>query len=546
MPNSRNLVKAISAMALASALGFSLSALRIVGTGTAVATISSATVATTPSSAVAATPNQAAPNQNLSTTPSCESAPTSSINPNDLEAALIQLIAHRARLEAELGEAEQINLPSEFRGQENNELVMRAMGEEQQAFQTRKQQIASDLSKAQENIAELKDERSIAEAKKAIAERQAAMLHSQLDSVNDLLRRGLSTNAQKLAIEQNLAQYESARLDMQLLALKSQQEWMKTEQHVVDLRNQVKMADWVEFNQTKQKLAELSRQASALQSAGQRPEGPCGQEPENKRVARPQVTASNEVFSSRRNETTGPSATVVPPSPPVDRPAEPKRPYVQGRQGHDPRAPSAAPAPQVGSDAAGSGKVAEAPRIEADSTKPVRNNTKNTPPVTKETIPRLDDVVKRYPKDPNAYYRRGQVYAENGDYDHAVADFNEAIRLNPRDPEALNNRCWARAVLGQLPAAIADCSEALRLKPDYADALDSRGFANLKLGNYLQAIADFDGALKSNPRQVSSLYGRGRAKLKSGDEAGGSADIKSAKALDPNIAEEFAGYGVAQ
>jgi uncharacterized protein involved in outer membrane biogenesis/Flp pilus assembly protein TadD len=190
--------------------------------------------------------------------------------------------------------------------------------------------------------------------------------------------------------------------------------------------------------------------------------------------------------------------------------------------------------------------VAEAPRVEADSTKPVRNNTKKTSPDTKETIAKLDDVIERHPKDANAYYRRGQVYAENGDYDHAVADFNEAVRLNPRDPEALNNRCWARAVLGQLPAAITDCSEALRLKPDYADALDSRGFANLKLGNYLQAIADFDDALKSNPRQVSSLYGRGRAKLKSGDEVGGSADIKSAKALDPNIAEEFAGYGVLQ
>ena len=190
--------------------------------------------------------------------------------------------------------------------------------------------------------------------------------------------------------------------------------------------------------------------------------------------------------------------------------------------------------------------VAEPPRVEPDSTKPVRDNTKRTSPDTKEAIAKLDDVIKLHPKDANAYYRRGQVYAENGDYDHAVADFNEAVRLNPRDPEALNNRCWARAVLGLLAAAITDCSEALRLKPDYADALDSRGFANLKLGDYLQAIADFDGALKSNPRQVSSLYGRGRAKLKSGDAAGGSADIKSAKALDPNIADEFAGYGVPQ
>ena len=185
MPNSRNLVRTVSTVvALASALGFSLSALRMVSTGTAVATIPAATVAAASGSAVAATPDQ-----NVSTAvPRCEAEPPRAINPNGIEAAMIQLIAHRARLEAELGEAEQINLPQEFRGHENNELVTRAMDEEQRAFETRKQQVASELNSAQENIAALKDERNIAEAKKTIVERQAAMLHNQLDGVNDLLR----------------------------------------------------------------------------------------------------------------------------------------------------------------------------------------------------------------------------------------------------------------------------------------------------------------------------------------------------------------------
>lgn len=170
--------------------------------------------------------------------------------------------------------------------------------------------------------------------------------------------------------------------------------------------------------------------------------------------------------------------------------------------------------------------------------------SKAASPETNEAIRKLDDEIKAHPDDGNAYYRRGQVYAENADYQRAVADFNEAVRLNPSDPEALNNRCWTRAVLGQLQAAIDDCNSALRLKPNYADALDSRGLVNLKLGRYRQAIADFDATLKVNPKQVSSLYGRGWAKLKTGDTAAGNADVKLAKALDPNIADEFAGYGV--
>lgn len=163
---------------------------------------------------------------------------------------------------------------------------------------------------------------------------------------------------------------------------------------------------------------------------------------------------------------------------------------------------------------------------------------------TNEAIRKLDDEIKAHPGDGNAYYRRGQVYAENADYKRAVADFNEAVRLNPNDPEALNNRCWTRAVLGQLQAAVEDCNTALRLKPNYADALDSRGLVYLKLGRYRQAISDFDATLRVNPKQVSSLYGRGWAKLKTGDTTGGNADVKLAKALDPNIADEFAGYGV--
>ena len=34
------------------------------------------------------------------------------------------------------------------------------------------------------------------------------------------------------------------------------------------------------------------------------------------------------------------------------------------------------------------------------------------------------------------------------------------------------------------------------------------------------------------------------AKLRSGNSAGGNSDIAAAKAIQPDIAEEFAGYGV--
>src|SRR6476469_7032509 len=160
------------------------------------------------------------------------------------------------------------------------------------------------------------------------------------------------------------------------------------------------------------------------------------------------------------------------------------------------------------------------------------------------TIKSLTAKLNDNPDDAAALYRRGQVYASKGAYDLAIKDFNNSLRVNPKDVEAYNNRCWARTVIGDLQAALKDCNEALRLRPNFVDALDSRGLVNLKSGQTKNAIADFDAALKINPRLTSSLYGRGLAKKRNGSISEGDLDIANAKAMDPNIAKEFADYGV--
>jgi Tfp pilus assembly protein PilF len=177
---------------------------------------------------------------------------------------------------------------------------------------------------------------------------------------------------------------------------------------------------------------------------------------------------------------------------------------------------------------------------------PVQKNDSSTAVALADdpTIKGLTAKLADNPDDQNALYRRGQVYASKGAYDLAIKDFDGSIRLNPKDVEALNNRCWARTVTGDLQAALRDCNEALRLRPNFVDALDSRGLVNLKSGMTKNAIADFDAALKINPRLTSSLYGRGLAKKRNGAIAEGDLDIANAKAMDPNIAKEYADYGV--
>lgn len=143
-----------------------------------------------------------------------------------------------------------------------------------------------------------------------------------------------------------------------------------------------------------------------------------------------------------------------------------------------------------------------------------------------------------------AYSLRGGAFYYKGDLARAIADYDEAIRLDPAFARAYNNRCWARAVVGRVQDAVADCGESLRLAPNVANTLENRGFAYLKMGQYDRAIADYDAGLRLNPsNQADYLYGRGLAKLKKGD-ASGAADVAAAKAQHEKIAEEFASYGV--
>ncbi|MDA9508873.1 hypothetical protein XI09_30420 [Bradyrhizobium sp. CCBAU 11386] len=146
--------------------------------------------------------------------------------------------------------------------------------------------------------------------------------------------------------------------------------------------------------------------------------------------------------------------------------------------------------------------------------------------------------------DATSRYKRGQVYAIKRAHALAMQDFDVVIRRAPRDAQALNNRCWTRAATGDLQGALADCNLALQLDPGLSDAFDSRGLVNLKLGRTAEAIKDYTDAIQRNPRSSSSLFGRGVATRKSGGD--GASDIALAKSMDPNIAKEFAGYGVTE
>ena len=153
-----------------------------------------------------------------------------------------------------------------------------------------------------------------------------------------------------------------------------------------------------------------------------------------------------------------------------------------------------------------------------------------------------DQAIRHNPGMSGAFDNRGTAYQAKRQYALAIADYDEAIRINPKHAIALHNRCWVRFIMGKLSDALADCDESLRLRPDSALALNSRGFVHLKMGAPDKASVDFDAALARDPKLASALYGRGLAKQKQGTP--GDVDIAAAKAKSPGIAEHYAQYGI--
>jgi tetratricopeptide (TPR) repeat protein len=135
-----------------------------------------------------------------------------------------------------------------------------------------------------------------------------------------------------------------------------------------------------------------------------------------------------------------------------------------------------------------------------------------------------------------AHYIRGTTYGMKGDLDRAIADFNEAIKLNPKVAAAYVNRGKAYGDKGEIDRAIADYNKAIELNPKYSFAYNGRGHRYALKGQDDRAIADFNEAIKLNPKESDPYYNRGWIYFLQGATPKALADFTQANALNPKDA----------
>ncbi len=193
------------------------------------------------------------------------------------------------------------------------------------------------------------------------------------------------------------------------------------------------------------------------------------------------------------------------------------------------------------------------------------------------------------------FFDDGRKKYDEKDFKGAIADYDEAIRLNPDYANAYLHRGDTKIKLGYRKAsemyidymqeereiylnrpfllriftkpnykyspmeikekctkvfdkscykAIADYNEAIRIKPDFAEAYNNRGDAKSALEDKQSAIADYNEAIRLNPDFAEAYYNRGSAKNNLGDKQGAIADYNQAICFKPDYANAYYNRGL--
>ena len=115
-------------------------------------------------------------------------------------------------------------------------------------------------------------------------------------------------------------------------------------------------------------------------------------------------------------------------------------------------------------------------------------------------------VIRSHPDSPEvlarAFFYQGRALAAKRQFDRAIYDFDQAIRLDPDFPDAFNFRGVAWVGQGQFERAIADFDKAIQLDPNYAIAIYNRGLAAQNLGRTAEAARYFEQAKQVGPRLI--------------------------------------------
>ncbi|MBM3552764.1 MAG: tetratricopeptide repeat protein [Alphaproteobacteria bacterium] len=144
----------------------------------------------------------------------------------------------------------------------------------------------------------------------------------------------------------------------------------------------------------------------------------------------------------------------------------------------------------------------------------------------------FDEAIRLDPKHADGYIGRALAYSRKSNYDRAIVDLDEATRLDLKSANHIVHFDRVLHVFSEI-ASERDHDEEIRRNPTQFAIYIFRGLAYLKKKNFNYAIADFSEAILRNSKLVLAYFFRASAHLGNGDPIQARADLEAALAIDP-------------
>jgi serine/threonine protein kinase/Tfp pilus assembly protein PilF len=149
------------------------------------------------------------------------------------------------------------------------------------------------------------------------------------------------------------------------------------------------------------------------------------------------------------------------------------------------------------------------------------------------------------PQTARDFYLMAMTRARQGKYSEAIANLNDALRLDPRHYWAWVQRGLCHLERNDPVPALGDFGACIGLQPDFAWGYFNRGYALSRCGRPVEAVADYTSALRCDPKLLAAYLNRGLLRLEVGEAAPALEDFQQVLDRGRDDAVVHSGRGVA-
>ncbi|MBW4641660.1 MAG: tetratricopeptide repeat protein [Goleter apudmare HA4340-LM2] len=160
-------------------------------------------------------------------------------------------------------------------------------------------------------------------------------------------------------------------------------------------------------------------------------------------------------------------------------------------------------------------------------------------------IAAYEEALRKNPNHPDAYFQRAIAYYDLENYQAAYEDLSQVVRLTPKSSIAYMNRGLTLDLLQRNQEAMKDYTQAISLNPDYAAAYLNRGALKNELGDYQKGLDDLNQAISLKPDYTLAYINRGDSYIGLQDYKRAIADLDEAIRLQPNSVLAYSRRGFA-